>query len=107
MKEDGYKSGRCLKHMDLIQANKDAIEKLTANQEEDKSDIRKIKEQLEALGNGGFRKMVMEQNKKLIEEFLKRDDKEREYNIQKWKVIAGVLGGSSVVALIQLIAKML
>lgn len=57
------------------------------------------------LGNGGFRKVIMEINSKLMEEVLNRDDKERKHTTEKWKIISGVLGGGVLYNILNLFLK--
>src|SRR5690554_7814715 len=61
------------------------IELTNENFKDLKVNMKDIEKRLNDLGNGGFKKIILETNEKLLRELLERDDKEREYKLEKKK----------------------
>lgn len=77
-----------------------------------------MKQLIKSLTNGGLSKTIQEQNEKLIEQLMSLVQQERsntyhlyeqkmEREMQKWKLIAGVLGSGFGLTILRLIEELL
>ena len=103
---------------DFISFSKENFTEIKVDIKESKKNYQKIELQLAEFGNGGFREIIIETNKKLIKEILERDDKERDYQlnkdkskfkylIDKYKVILSVIGTGAGLKIIDLVGELL
>ena len=103
---------------DFISFTKENFMEIKVDIKESKKNYQKIELQLAEFGNGGFREIIIETNKKLMKEILERDDKERDYQlnkdkskfkflIDKYKVVLSVIGTGAGLKIIDLVGELL
>ena len=103
---------------DFISFSKENFTEIKSDIKESKKNYQKIELQLAEFGNGGFREIIIETNKKLMKEILERDDKERDYQlnkdkskfkflIDKYKVVLSVIGTGAGLKIIDLVGELL